>query len=63
VVPANRPAEIGAAGGALAAGGAAAAQSNKPAIIFAILGVALVLALAAWLFVRWRRRRRQDAAA
>jgi lysozyme family protein len=62
VVPANRPAEIGAAGGALAAGGAAAAQSNKPAVVIAILAVALLAAIAVWLVLRWRRRRRQDAA-
>jgi lysozyme family protein len=62
VVPANRPAEIGAAGGALAAGGAAAAQSNKPAVVITILAVTLVAAIAVWLVVRWRRQRRQDAA-
>ena len=60
-VPASRSAQIGAAGATLAAGGAVAAQSNKPAIVIAVLGVTVVLAIAAWLFLRWRRKRRQDA--
>ncbi len=65
VVPVNKSAQRGTAGG-IAAGGAAAAQQAhqagmKPAIVIAILAIAVALAIAGWLWWRARQKYQQDS--
>ncbi len=64
VVPVNKTAQRTATGGAIAAGTAAAQQAHHngaaPIVIAAILACAALLAIAVWLFWRWRQRRRQQ---
>jgi lysozyme family protein len=67
VVPQNDAARRGAAGGAIATGGLTAQQSAASgaswATVALIIAAAFILAVAAWLVLRWLRKRRQEAAA
>jgi lysozyme family protein len=67
VVPVNKTAQRTTTGGAIVAGTAAAQQAHHngaaPAVIAAILVCTALLAIAVWLFWRWRQRRRQQAPA
>jgi lysozyme family protein len=64
IVPINKTAQRTATGGAIAAGTAAAQQAHHngaaPVVIAAILVCTALLAIAVWLFWRWRQRRRQQ---
>lgn len=64
-VPLDKTAQKGSAGGAAASGGAVAQQSAEtgadPVTIAAIIIVTALLAVAAWMFWRWRQKRRQEA--
>jgi lysozyme family protein len=65
VVPVNKAAQRTAAGGAVAGGAAAAQQAHHagaaPMVVVMILAGAVLLAIGAWLFWRWRQKRRQQA--
>ena len=65
VVPVNKTAQRTAAGGAVVGGAAAAQQAHHagaaPMVIVMILSGAVMVAIGAWLFWRWRQKRRQQA--
>ncbi len=67
VVPLEKTAQRGTAGGIVVAGAAAASQAHqtgaRPVLIIVIVVAAAVLAAGGWLFWRWRQRRRQETSA
>jgi lysozyme family protein len=65
VVPVNKGAQRGSAGGVIAGGAAAAQQAHqaglRPATVVAIVIVTIAAAAGLWLFWRWRQTRQQHA--
>ena len=61
VVPLNAAAQKRSAGGVIAAGGVSATQAGEPSAVLIIVAVTIVVAIAAWLFWRWRQRLQQLA--
>ncbi len=62
-VPASKTVPAGAAGAVVAAGGAAALQSNEPVVIVLLIAATIGIAVGAFAFWRWWRKRRQEAPA
>jgi lysozyme family protein len=65
VVPLAKGAQQGSTGAVIAAGAAAAQQAHqsgaRPLFVAAVVGAAVVAAIAAWLFWHWRQKRQQEA--